>query len=377
MTEPGRTDKEWMQMALELAERGRGTVAPNPMVGAVLVKDNELVSKGYHAEHGSDHAEVVALRDAGSEAKGSTLYVTLEPCTVTGETPPCTGAIIDAGVGRVVAAMSDPHPDVRGSGFETLRQEGIDVDVGMCREEAAYLNRRFVTFHLEHRPFVIAKWAMSLDGKIATRTGDSQWITSREARRRARSLRTDAGAVMVGIGTVIEDNPTLLGPEDGEEHPIRIIADSRLRITPDYNIVKTADATRTIIATTKEAPDDKIQTLEDAGLEIIQVKTNRQHLDFQSLLDELANRGIQAVLVEGGGTLLGSAFENAVVDDVSVFVSPKIIGGSNATTPVEGEGILKITEAPHLSNIEIETIESDVLIEASFHDPSDIEETLL
>lgn len=373
MNESDRTDEEWMKHALELARKGQGKVAPNPMVGAVLVRNGKRVGEGFHAAHGAPHAETVALREAGTKAEGTTLYVTLEPCTFSGKTPPCVDAIIDAGVGRVVAAMPDPHPEVRGTGFEALRSEGIDVTVGVRREEATYLNRRFVTFHVENRPFLIAKWAMSLDGKIATRSGDSQWISSRQSRRRARTLRTDAGAVMVGIGTVIEDNPTLLAPDDQDEHPIRIIVDSRLRLTTDYNIVRTADKTRTIIATTRNASDKKVQQLEEAGLEIIRCEESGSQVDFRSLCDELAGRGIQAVLVEGGGTLLGSAFERKLVDDVKVFVAPKIIGGSEAVTPVEGHGIQEVTDALDLFNVRIERIDSDVLIEASFREPSDFE----
>lgn len=362
-----------MREALDLAEQGQGRVEPNPMVGAVLVKNGKKIAHGFHAEYGSAHAEQVALNKAGNAAKHSTLYVNLEPCTVTGNTPPCTNAIIDAGVTRVVAAMPDPNPDVRGDGFEQLRNHNINVDVGTCRKQAQHLNRRFITYHLEGRPFIIAKWAMSLDGKIATRTGDSQWITSRESRRRARSLRTDAGAVMVGIGTVIEDNPTLLGPDNENTHPIRVIADSRLRITPDYNIVQTADRTRTIIATTHQAPEDKVRQLEQEGLEVIQVEEHDRQVDFGALCRRLASLDIQAILLEGGGSLLASAFEEGVVGDVNVFVSPKIIGGSDATTPVEGDGIRKITRAPELSHVRTECIGSDVLIEASFEEPSDFE----
>lgn len=370
---PSSADRKWMNRALELAERGQGNVLPNPMVGAVVVRDGSKLAEGFHAEYGTAHAEQVALEEAGRAADGSTLYINLEPCTFTGNTPPCTETIIDAGITRVVAAMPDPNPKVRGKGFETLRNNGIDVDVGTCRERATYLNRRFITYHMEGRPFIIAKWAMSLDGKIATRTGDSQWITSRASRRRARSLRTDAGAVMVGIGTVIEDNPTLLGPDHENTDPIRIIADSQLRITPDYDIVRTADRTRTIIATTHRAPETKIQTLEDAGLDVIQVEENNRHVDFRALCRQLADMEIQAVLVEGGGTLLASAFEQGVVGDVNVFVSPKIIGGSQATTPVEGEGIQEITQAPELSHVSTESIDTDVLIEASYKEPSDFD----
>ncbi len=372
-TDPSSIDRKWMSRALELAKQGQGKVSPNPMVGAVVVKDGSKISEGFHAEYGMAHAEQVAIEEAGNAAKGSTIYVNLEPCTFTGNTPPCTETIINAGISRVVAAMPDPNPKVRGNGFEQLRNEGIQVDMGLMREQAVYLNRRFVTFHMEGRPFIIAKWAMSLDGKIATRTGDSQWITSREARRRARSLRTDAGAVMVGIGTVIEDNPTLLGPDNESTDPIRIIVDSKLRITPDYDIVQTADRTRTIIATTHLAPENKIQQLEDTGLEILKIDTNDRQVDFDALCLRLAEMDIQAVLVEGGGTLLASAFEQGVVGDVKVFVSPKIIGGSQATTPVEGEGIKKVSEAPELSNVRTECIEPDVLIEASYQEPSDFD----
>ncbi len=373
MTNHTESDEHWMQKALALAEQGRGKVAPNPMVGAIIVRDGQSVGAGHHPEYGEPHAEKIAIEDAGSDCQGATLYVTLEPCSFTGKTPPCTEAIIDAGIQRVVAAMMDPHPEVRGAGFDRLREEGIDVVENVCQEEAAYLNRKFVTYHTENRPFIIAKWAMSLDGKIATRTGHSQWITSRESRRRARTLRTDAGAVMVGIGTVIEDNPTLLGPDHQDEHPVRIIADSRLRITPDYEIVQTAEKTRTIIATTNQARQSKIRQLEDAGVEVVVVEEKDQQVDFDALCRKLASLDIQAVLVEGGGELLASAFSEGVVGDVNVFVSPKIIGGSDAVTPVEGQGIQRIPDAPELSDVRIEQFDQDVLIEASFREPSDYE----
>jgi len=358
-----------MRRALELAERGKGRVQPNPMVGAVLVKNGEKVGEGYHRAYGAEHAETAALDEAGTAADGATLYINLEPCCVTGNTPPCTEALIKAGVKRVVAAMPDPNPDVRGRGFESLVEAGVDVDVGVCVEEARLLNRRFLTFHGRNRCHIVAKWAMSFDGKIATRTGDSQWITSEQARRRARSLRVDEGAVMVGIGTVIEDNPTLLGPDPDGPHPVRIIVDSRLRLPDGYDIVETAGKTRTIVACTEQASRQKKNKLRESGLEVIEVRGEERRVRFDQLIDRLAEQNLQSILVEGGGKLLGSAFERDLIDEVKVFIAPKVIGGSEAKTPVAGQGIREIKQAPDLKHVRVEWMEPDLLLKALYRDP--------
>ncbi len=366
--------KRWMKRALELAEKGKGLVQPNPMVGAVLVQDKKKIGEGYHRSHGEAHAEIEALKNADSNVEGATLYLNLEPCCVSGKTPPCTEALIEAGISRVVAAMPDPNPDIHGKGFEELREHGIQVDVGLCKKEALLVNRRFLTFQMKRRSYIVAKWAMSFDGKIATHTGDSKWITSSRARRRARSLRVDEGAVMVGIGTVIEDNPTLLGPDEDGPHPIRIIVDSRLRLPPGYDIVHTTEQTRTIVATVKGANEQKANQLRDQGVEILEVPGNERRVDFDQLTSALAQKGIQSILVEGGGTLLGSAFEQDLIDEVKVFIAPKIIGGEEAVTPVEGKGIQKVKEAPDLKHVRMEWMEPDLLLKALYREPPHIDE---
>ncbi len=371
MNQTGKSlDKKWMRRALDLAEKGKGQVEPNPMVGCVIVRDGEVVGEGHHKTFGEAHAEVHALEEAGNRAAGASMFVTLEPCSTSRKTPPCTEKIIKAGIDYVHASVLDPDPDASGQGIKELRDAGIEVETGLLEEEAAYLNRRFLTCHVRNRPYIVAKWAMSYDGKIATRTGDSQWITSRRARRRARSLRTEEGAVMVGIGTVTEDNPTLLGPEDDDRpEPVRIIVDSRIRLRKGFNIINTANKSRTILATREGASDERKKELEEAGLEIIEVPSSGAHVDFQRLCHQLAEENLQSILVEGGGTLLGTAFEVDVIDEVKIFIAPKIIGGSRALTPIEGEGIQNIRESPELSEVRAEWLDPDLLIEALYRDP--------
>lgn len=367
---PENEGEKWMEKALELARQGKGKVAPNPLVGCVIVRNNTVVGTGFHEEFGADHAEVNALREAGDAARGSDLYVNLEPCCHSGKTPPCTDRIREAGVEHVFIANPDPNPRMRGSGIQELRNAGINVSIGVKSKQAAFLNRRFITFHEKNRPYITAKWAMSFDGKIATKSGDSRWITGRNSRRHARRRRVDEGAVMVGSGTLLQDNPTLLGPEDYTgPQPVRIIVDSRVRLSEGYNLVQTSDRSRVILATTESAEPERIQFVRDHGIEVIQVPKKGGRVDVAELLTELAERNIQAVLVEGGGTLISSFFERDLVDEMNLFVAPKIIGGSSAVTPFEGEGFQTMTDVPELEVLESRWYDSDLFIRALYRDP--------
>ena len=354
------TDKEYMQEALSIAANARGRTSPNPMVGAVIVKDNRIIAEGWHRQTGTPHAEVHALNMADDLAKGATLYVTLEPCSHFGRTPPCANAIVEAGIKRVVAAMSDPNPKVAGRGFQILRDAGIEVEVGICEEEARKLNEVFIKWVTTNIPFVTLKFAMSLDGKIATSTGQSQWITSEKSRCRGHKLRDLHDGIMVGINTVLADNPSLTTRFEGGKNPVRIIVDSKARIPLDSHVL-TDGQSKTIIATTKNSPSDRVNALEKAGAEIIFCgDENTVNLDF--LMNELAKREITSILVEGGGTLSFSLLEAGLVDKIYAFIAPKIIGGREALTPVEGNGFAKLSDAVNLKNITTEMIGNDILI---------------
>ena len=297
---------------------------------------------------------------AGELAKGATLYVTLEPCSHFGRTPPCANAIVEAGIKRIVAAMSDPNPKVAGRGFQILKDAGIEVEVGICEEEARKLNEVFLKWVTTNRPFVTLKTAMSLDGKIATSTGQSQWITSEKSRRRVHELRDINDTIMIGIGTVLADNPSLTTRIEGGKNPIRIIVDSQAR-TPLSSKVITDGQAKTIIATTNKAPSDKVDSLRKAGAEIIFAGENEQ-VDLNVLMNELAQREITSVFVEGGGTLNFSLLEAGLIDKVYAFIAPKIIGGRNALTSVEGNGFEKLNDAVILKDITTEIIDNDILI---------------
>ena len=349
-----------MREALRIAENAKGRTSPNPMVGAVIVKNDRIIAEGWHRQAGTPHAEVHALRMAGELAYGATLYVTLEPCSHFGRTPPCANAIVNSGIKRVVAAMSDPNPKVAGRGFKILRDAGIEVEVGICEDEARRLNESFIRWVTNNRPFVTIKTAMSLDGKIATSTGQSQWITSEKSRRRVHELRDIHDAIMVGIGTVLADNPSLTTRIEGGKNPIRIIVDSNARTPINSNVVIDNQA-KTIVAVTTNAPTARLVSLTSAGVEII-VAGDGVHVDLNLLMNELAKREITSVFVEGGGTLNFSLLNAGLVDKVCTFIAPKIIGGRGALTPVEGEGFENLNNAIKLRDITTEVIDNDILI---------------
>jgi diaminohydroxyphosphoribosylaminopyrimidine deaminase/5-amino-6-(5-phosphoribosylamino)uracil reductase len=361
------SDSRFMQIALELAEQGRGRVEPNPCVGAVIVRDGEIVGRGAHLQFGGPHAEVHAIEDAGAEAcHGATLYVTLEPCATEGKTPPCTQAVIAAGFERVVIAMRDPNPVNAGKGIEALSVAGIGVTEGILEEDAEELNRPYVTVHRKGRPWVLCKWAMSLDGKIATRKRDSKWITSDHARKLARATRGNHQAILVGIGTVLADNPRLTTephPDTGEEPtytPTRVILDRTGRIPITSTVITTAAETPTIIVSGTEGDLANLDAAREAGCKVIAL--TRPHLKYT--LEQLAKEGIQSIMIEGGSKILASAFAAGLVDEVLVFVAPKIVGGAEALTPVGGEGIELIKDALGLTRFTCEQVGPDILLHA-------------
>ena len=353
-------DIEYIREALRFAANARGRTSPNPLVGAVIVKDGRIVAEGWHRQAGTPHAEVHALNMAGDLAKGATLYVTLEPCSHFGRTPPCANAIVEAGIKRVVAAMSDPNPKVAGRGFQILKDAGIEVEVGLLEEEARNLNEVFIKWVTTDKPFVTLKTAMSLDGKIATATGQSRWITSEASRRRVHELRDINDAIMVGIETVLKDNPILTTRIDNGKNPIRIVVDSKARTPLASNIVTNHQA-KTIIAVTENAPIERVNALKKSGIEVI-FAGDGERVDLNILMNELAKREITSVLLEGGGTLNFGMLEASLVDKVYAFIAPKIIGGRSALTPVEGNGFENLNNAINIKDISIEKIDGDILI---------------
>ncbi|MBE3580753.1 MAG: bifunctional diaminohydroxyphosphoribosylaminopyrimidine deaminase/5-amino-6-(5-phosphoribosylamino)uracil reductase RibD [Thermoanaerobacteraceae bacterium] len=352
----------FMRRALELARRGLGRTAPNPAVGAVVVRSGEIVGEGYHQRAGSPHAEVHALREAGDRARGSTLYVTLEPCCHYGKTPPCTEAIIAAGVKKVVAAMIDPNPKVAGRGLRRLREAGVEVEVGLLEKEARRLNEAFIKYMTTGLPWVTLKMALTLDGKIATRTGASRWITGEVSRRKAHELRNTYDAVLVGIGTVLADDPELTTRLPGGRDPVRVILDSRLRLPLNARVVNLKSSAPTLVATTEEAPQERREELARAGIETMVLPAKEGRVSWPALLENLARRQITSVLVEGGAEVNGSALAHGVVDRVIAFIAPKIFGGREAPGAVAGLGVCRPEEAWELEEVEVEPSGEDIMI---------------
>ena len=359
------TDRNWMRRALDLAVRARGRTSPNPMVGAVIVTDGQVVGEGFHAYAGSDHAEVAALREAGPAAAEGTLYVSLEPCCHQGRTPPCVDQILGAGIRRVVAAGEDPNPSVSGRGFASLREAGVRVEVGLLGEEAARLNEAFFKHIRTGVPFVTLKVAASLDGKIATRTGESRWITGESARRRVHQLRNEVDAVLVGIGTVLRDNPLLttrLGIAD-QRDPIRVIVDNLARLPLRAKVVNRASTAPTILAVSQMAPRTKLEALEREGVQVIVVENSPRRVSLERLLELLGKRGILSVMIEGGAEINASALREGIADKVLVFLAPILIGGKSTPTAVGGEGIESLAQALRLRDVRIERFDGDILVE--------------
>jgi diaminohydroxyphosphoribosylaminopyrimidine deaminase/5-amino-6-(5-phosphoribosylamino)uracil reductase len=362
MSDRAGGDLTMMRRAFELAERGRGFVEPNPLVGAVIVRDGTIVGEGWHQQFGEAHAEVNALNAAGEAARGATLYLSLEPCCHQGKTPPCTDAIRQAGITRVVAAMQDPFPQVNGRGAELLRAAGIEVQLGVGEAEAREQNAPYVKLQSTGRPYIIAKWAMSLDGKAATHTGESRWITGEPARERVHQLRGRVDGIIVGIGTVLADDPLLTARPPGPRTATRIILDSRLRLPLDSQLVRTARQAPVLIAHTPPVDERKRRTLEAAGCKCLLVETHSGRPFLRALLNELGRRQLTNLLVEGGSEVLGSFFQIREVDEVHAFIAPKFMGGKAALSPVGGVGVARMTEAISLQQVVVESIGEDVLI---------------
>lgn len=355
-------DEKYMRLAMQLAGNAIGRTSPNPLVGAVIVKDNRVVGCGWHRKAGTPHAEVHALNQAGELAQGADVYVTLEPCAHYGKTPPCAKALVEAKVKNVYGGLLDVNPKVAGKGFKILEDAGIHVEYGFLQDELRKQNEVFFKWIEHKKPFVVLKAAMTLDGKIATATGQSKWITNETSRAYGYKLRDIYDGIMVGINTVIEDNPMLTARVDGGKNPIRIVVDSSLRIDINANVVQDKSA-KTIIATTDKADKDKILKLQAQDVDVIVVdKDENDKVDIEKLLDILGQQNICSILVEGGATLSGSFVAKKLVDKVYFFIAPKIVGGKEAKTPVAGAGILNLQEALALKDIQIEKLEEDILI---------------
>ncbi len=357
--------KRHMECALSLARLAMGYTSPNPAVGAAIIKDGVTVGMGYTQPIGSEHAEVMALRQAGDKAEGATMYVTLEPCSHYGHTPPCTQAIIDAGISEVYIALLDPNPVVSGRGIGKLNEAGIKTHIGICEQEAYGVNEAYAKHITTGLPFVIAKFAMSLDGKIATKTGDSKWITKEEARRYAHALRHTVDAIMVGVNTVVVDNPHLTARGCGgrggvgRKQPLRLVVDSKGRVPLSAHIFEAPGEVLLAVAAPFDAT--KKGKLVQAGAEVLELPARGEVVDIVELLRLVGKREIVTVLVEGGGELLGSLFDHNMVDKVLVFVSPVIIGGSGAAS-VAGNGVANMSRASRLSRVDVKRFGDDVLV---------------
>jgi diaminohydroxyphosphoribosylaminopyrimidine deaminase/5-amino-6-(5-phosphoribosylamino)uracil reductase len=353
-------DVYWMQRALSLARKGAGQVHPNPLVGSVLVRGNRVVAEGYHHAYGHDHAEIDAIKRAGARARGATLYVNLEPCAHWGRTPPCMIAVVASGIRRVVAAMRDPNPKVAGKGFAFLKQHKIKITRGVLEGEAQALNQDFVVRVSENRPFVTLKAAVSLDGKIATARGESEWITGSEARALGHRLRAQSDAIAVGIETVLKDNPSLTAHGKGR-NPIRLIFDSRLRMPLKARVLDKQSPTW--VLTTAKASRSKRRALERRGISVYTVAADSLgHVSLAEAAKLLAREGVTRMLVEGGGTLTAAFLEHRLADEAIWFIAPKIIGGESAKTAVEGSGIKNLKQAWVLKHMTVEKVGEDLCI---------------
>jgi diaminohydroxyphosphoribosylaminopyrimidine deaminase/5-amino-6-(5-phosphoribosylamino)uracil reductase len=364
-----RDDERWMKRALRLAEKGRGRTSPNPMVGALLVKDDHVVAEGYHSRAGGPHAEIIALRKAGEEARGATLYLNMEPCTHYGKTPPCVPAVIEAGLKRVVIGMQDPNPLVNGRGVEALTRAGVDVEIGILEKECRRLNEAFCKYIVTKEPFIILKVAATLDGKMATRNGESQWITGEASRRFVHRLRSQVDGVIVGIGTVLRDDPMLTARIRGGKDPSCVILDSRLRIPEEAKVVKISPA-RTIIATTGLAPRERVEELEKEGVRVLIFNSKQGRVDLKSCLSKLGEMGMITLLVEGGSQLSGSFLDEGLIDKIFFILSPKLIGDPGALGIFGGHGVINLKEAILLSELKMRKIAEDILLEGYVIPPS-------
>jgi diaminohydroxyphosphoribosylaminopyrimidine deaminase/5-amino-6-(5-phosphoribosylamino)uracil reductase len=357
-------EEKYMKKALEIAKLGEGYTSPNPLVGAVIVKNDKIIGEGYHEKFGENHAEVNTFLNASEDLSGADMYVTLEPCSHYGKTPPCAERIVKEGIKKVVIAMEDPNPLVAGKGIQILREAGIEVETGILKKEAEDLNEIFLKYIKDKIPFCILKTAMSLDGKIATYSRDSKWISNEKSRKYVHELRHRVSAIMVGIGTVLADDPMLttrLDVKEGKD-PIRVIVDSKGRIPLESKVINSNSKARTILATTNKIPKHKKEQLESKKVEVVITPSKNGKVDLKYLFEYLGEMGIDSILVEGGSTLNESMIKEKLVDKVITFIAPKIIGGAKAKTPVEGRGFEYVKDAVVLGKIETKIFDEDVMI---------------
>lgn len=356
-------DNDYMRLALEIAEKGAGHVSPNPLVGAVIVKNGRIIGTGYHEKYGGLHAERNALASCTEAPVGASIYVTLEPCCHYGKQPPCTEALLDSGISRVIVGSVDPNEKVAGKGIRILREHGITVETGILQEECDKLNEIFFHYIQTKTPFVAMKYAMTMDGKIATRTGASRWISGEESRKSTHILRNRYSSIMVGVQTVLLDDPLLNCRLKEGRNPIRIICDTHLRTPLQSQIVKTADKIPTIIATCCKEKQ-KHEPYEKFRCRILTIPEKEKHVDLCELIKQLGSEGIDSILLEGGGTMHWSALKSGIVNKALVYIAPKIFGGSLAKSPVEGDGVFTPADAFLLKNSTISKIGEDFLIES-------------
>ena len=368
-------EEKYMRRAIELAKKGSGHVNPNPLVGAVIVRDGEIIGEGYHECYGQLHAERNAIANAkkrGNSLEGSTIYVTLEPCCHYGKTPPCTEAIIEEKIARVVVGSDDPNPLVSGKGFQMLREKGIEVIPHFLKEECDAMNHVFFHYIRTGTPYVAMKYAMTMDGKIACYTGDSKWVTGEESRAHVQTLRNHYKGIMAGIGTVLADDPMLNCRIEGGRDPIRIIADSHLRIPMDSQLVRTAGQQPLIVACLPDADEEKVAQLQEKGVEVLRIpgvttaditEEQKEVISLPVLMKELGARKIDGILLEGGGQLNESALQAGIVDRIYCYIAPKIFGGAQAKTPVEGQGLTRAADAWQFKRIGMQEFGQDILLE--------------
>ena len=356
-------DRQYMKMALELAQKGMGFTAPNPMVGAVIVKNGRIIGQGYHRKYGELHAEREALAVCTEEPKGASIYVTLEPCCHYGKQPPCVNAILEAGIRRVIIGSSDPNPLVAGKGIRILKDHGIEVTENILKEECDKLNEAFFYYIQNKKPYVVMKYAMTMDGKIAAYTGESKWVTGEAARIHVQEQRLKYTGIMVGVGTVLADDPMLTCRLENSRNPVRIICDSHLRTPLTSKIVRTAETIPTILASSSK-DQQKIKNYEELGCQVLYVPEKNGHIDLNRLMELLGAAKIDSILLEGGGSLNWSALECGIVQKVQTYIAPKLFGGEEAKTPVEGKGFPDPASAVLLKNSEIIRLGDDFLIES-------------
>ena len=354
-------DKRYLRMACRLARKAAGRTSPNPMVGAVLVREKKVLATGFHQFAGGEHAEIIALKRAGAKAKGATLYINLEPCSHQGRTPPCTRSLIRAGIKEVVAGMKDPNPLVAGRGFRQLKRAGIRVRVGLLEAECRSLNEAFVKWITQRRPFVTLKLAATLDGKIASITGDARWISDADSRRTVHRLRNQADAVIVGAGTALADDPQLTCRIAGGRNPRRIILDSRLRIPSNAQIFHQRDREKTIVVTGDRSPAKKSRALEAQGAQVWKFGLQKGRIPWAALVKKLAALGVTNVLIEGGATVAASAIKEKIVDKVVFFYAPKILGGDGRAM-IDGLGIRSVGQAIRMRRLEVRKSGGDLMV---------------